>query len=409
MAIKKISVDQLQPGMFVCDLNLGWMDRPFLSRSMRIDNREQIDKIVDYGIRELQIDTDRGDDAPAAASTNLAGRALEQALLARLDIPVAPAANPMRALLAEDIKRARQLLETAAEVLRTSMADARMGKPMEIEAVRQVAQKVAEFVLHDAEVMMIVCQLHRERANVFSHSINTCVLLVSFARQLDLPFADTRALALGGLLHDIGTLGIKERSQSQIARPSREQIAVLRSHVRKGLSLLQPYGLEAHSLAVAGEHHERFDGHGYPQGLRGEEISLAGRMAAIADTYDDISMKRPGQRPLSPPAAMQKIFEWSHDHFDHELVCHFVRCIGIYPVGSLVRLSSDKLAIVLRHRQESLLEPVVRVVVDSRRGISIAPYDLDLSSAEARQADEKIINHEHPEDWLINIPEYLLP
>jgi hypothetical protein len=106
---------------------------------------------------------------------------------------------------------------------------------------------------------------------------------------------------------------------------------------------------------------------------------------------------------------MRKIFEWSHDRFDHDLVCHFVRCIGIYPVGSLVRLSSDKLAIVLLHRPDSLLEPLVRVVYDVRLGTSLQAHDLDLSSDEARQAKEKIVQHEDAEDWLIDVASYLQP
>lgn len=409
MVIKKISVDQLQPGMFVSDLNADWVQRPFLSKSLLIESEEQIAKIIDYGIREVLIDSEYGISKSAAAPEQQASQTLEQALLARLNLPAEPALEPLKKLLAEDIKRARRLLEQAAQVLRQAMADVRMGKPMEVEAVRKVAEKIAEFVLRDAEVMMVVCQLHRERATVFTHSINTCVLLVSFAKQLDLPFDEIRALALGGLLHDIGTLSLRERMYSPLLRLNEEEMLLMRSHVNKGLALLQPYALPANTLAVAGQHHERYDGKGYPHSLSGTEISLAGRMAAIADTYDDISTKQPRLRPLSPPAAMRKIFEWSHDHFDHDLVCHFVRCVGIYPVGSLVRLSSDKLAIVLLHRQDSLLEPLVRVVFDARLGTSLPPYDLDLSSDKARQDEEKIVQHEHAEDWLIDVASYLQP
>ncbi len=147
---------------------------------------------------------------------------------------------------------------------------------------------------------------------------------------------------------------------------------------------------------MAGEHHERFEGSGYPERIKGDEISQLGRMAAIVDVYDAITSNRIYHKGMEPPAALTKLFEWSDHHFDPELVQHFIQAIGIYPVGSLVRLDSDRLAVVMEQGSQGLLFPKVRVVYDIPRGRKDRPMDLDLSDPES--GGDSIVRNEEPED-----------
>jgi HD-GYP domain-containing protein (c-di-GMP phosphodiesterase class II) len=154
-------------------------------------------------------------------------------------------------------------------------------------------------------------------------------------------------------------------------------------------------------------HHERFDGSGYPQGLKGTEISQIGRMAAIIDVYDAITTDRCYGKLLSPADAVRKLFEWSKFHFDPVLVQSFVRSVGIYPVGSLVRLESGRLGIVVEQRENSLLTPVVRVMFDTKRNYYLPPEDVDLSKRLGAGGADRIISHESPGEWKIDIPRFL--
>jgi hypothetical protein len=151
---------------------------------------------------------------------------------------------------------------------------------------------------------------------------------------------------------------------------------------------------------VAAQHHERFDGSGYPEGLEGHGISQLGRMAAIVDVYDAITSIRVYHHGIEPAAALQHVYGWGAAKFDEELVQHFIQAIGIYPVGSLVRLESDRLAVVLEQQAGGLLRPKVRVVYDIRQDRALAPFDLDLALPE--QAGDSIVGHEEADAWPVD-------
>jgi len=170
-------------------------------------------------------------------------------------------------------------------------------------------------------------------------------------------------------------------------------------------TLRQTPGISGTVIQVAGEHHERFEGSGYPERVKGAEISVLGRMAAIVDVYDAITSNRIYHKGMEPPAALTKLFEWSEQHFDPELVQHFIQAIGIYPVSSLVRLASQRLAVVIEQGAQGLLFPKVRVVYDVQRGRKITPVDLDLSDPLA--GGDSIIRNEDPEVWRLNPFDYL--
>jgi HD-GYP domain-containing protein (c-di-GMP phosphodiesterase class II) len=170
-------------------------------------------------------------------------------------------------------------------------------------------------------------------------------------------------------------------------------------------TLRQTEGISRTVIQVAGEHHERFEGSGYPYRIKGDEISQLGRMAAIVDVYDALTSNRVYHKGMEPPAALTKLFEWSDHHFDPELVQHFIQAIGIYPVGSLVKLDSNRLAVVMEQGSQGLLFPKVRVVYDIPHARKISPMDLDLSDPES--AGDSIVKNEEPEDWGINPFDYL--
>lgn len=383
MTIKKIDVRQLQPGMFVINFNTQWEKHPFYLRRLHIDSEEQIRLVAGSGIQEVLIDTSRGSDVAADATAQPSVR---------------------RSSGAKEFRQARQLIEQASVVVRRAFNDIRLGQKVDMEAVQRVAIETAESVIRDRNLMMLVCGMYQQRPSVFVHSVNVCVLLINFAYQQELSGDKIRALALGGLLHDLG-LG------ASAVDPITGEPVDDHAHVAKTLTQLAPYNLPPETLAVIGEHHERADGSGYPRGLTSGEISLYGTMAGIADAYDQLcSLKlcspSYGEGVLPPTEAMAKLFEWGPRYFDSMLGAGFVRAIGIYPVGSLVQLSSGLLAVVMDHRPDALLHPRVRVIYDTALPGPVRVEDRDLAE-EPWLTQDRIVAPEDPAKWGILIEDYL--
>jgi HD-GYP domain-containing protein (c-di-GMP phosphodiesterase class II) len=181
----------------------------------------------------------------------------------------------------------------------------------------------------------------------------------------------------------------------------------MKQHVAHGACILQQTRIDADAICVPVHHHERLDGTGYPEGLKGEQISLFGQMAAVIDIYDALTSERCYKTAMPPTQALRKLLEWSPHYVKRELVEHFIAHVGIYPLGTLVRLRSGFLGVVISQGEKGLLYPVVRAVYDTRRGARIEPFIVDLSQkARAGNADE-ILGCESPTRWNVRPEAYL--
>jgi HD-GYP domain-containing protein (c-di-GMP phosphodiesterase class II) len=202
------------------------------------------------------------------------------------------------------------------------------------------------------------------------------------------------------MLHDIGKVRVPDAVLNKPGRLTEKELATMKTHVVHSRRILEATpGIPPAAIDVAGLHHERHDGTGYPDGLAGDAISRIGQMAAICDVYDAITSNRVYHKGLQPTEALRKIFEWSRFHFNPELAQAFLRCIGIYPVGALVMLESRRLALVVDQHQGNLLQPLVRVIFHSGSNRYLPPEDLDLSRP---TCSDRIVRHETPADWGID-------
>ncbi|MBI2308920.1 MAG: HD-GYP domain-containing protein [Rhodocyclales bacterium] len=402
--IKQIPVAALRPGMFICDFNAGWMAHPFALNHLRVRNAQQVEEIAGCGIRTVFIDTRKGADvehAPTLAEVVTSTRHRMLDSMAREAAQRSDGKVPAQPPTAREIGRARQALGLAAERLRKAMTEVRLGKPIDIPALRESAEDISAAVIRNDDALALICRLRRCDEYTFSHSLNVSVLLARFSHHLGNTPEITRQVALGGLLHDIGKMSVDREVLNKPGKLTSDEYDHMKTHVTRGLALVEPYRLPEATLAVIREHHERRDGSGYPLSATQDDISLIGRMAAIVDVYDAISSERVYHQALPAPEAIRRIFDWQH-YFDPALVNSFVRCLGIYPVGSLVRLKSERLAIVLRHNPRNLIQPRVRVVFDVRRRAYLPPLDIELASPHWAER-EGIVGHEDPQRWQIDI------
>lgn len=408
--IKKIATASLRPGMFICDFNAGWMSHPFLLNRLQVRSEAEIAEIARYGIQSVFIDTRRGidvADAPTLEQVVVSSRneMLDSAQVQPVSGRAEEGSIVSRPPTAEDIRRARQVLNQAAGRLQQTLMDARLGKNIDIPGLQDSVQNISAAVIRNSSAMALVCRLRKRDEYTFNHSLNVGVLLARFSHHLGLDLATTHEIALGGLLHDIGKMAVAAEVLKKPGKLTEDEYNHMKTHVERGLHLVAPYSLGQAALNVIGEHHERYDGNGYPGHTREGAISQAGRMAAIVDVYDAISSDRVYHKGLPAPEAMRRIFEWQR-HFDPSLVSQFVRCLGIYPIGSLVRLKSGRLAIVVQHHPEKLIRPRVRVIFHVARRVYLPPEEIDLAAAHWEDR-EAIVGHEDPSPWGIDIARHV--
>ncbi|WP_295406203.1 HD-GYP domain-containing protein [uncultured Thiocystis sp.] len=397
--LKKIRVDQLQTGMYVHDLHCDWMEHGFLRPRFLLKTDTHLEQIRQLGIHELTIDTKKGQDL-----SNLISRTEDQPPTQ----PPESGSSPARQASPTDERaHAKRIHTEAIDVVSSLMTDARLGQQIDLERANPVIGEMVDSIFRNQDALLGLTRIRNMDRYTFEHSVNVAVLMVSFARSLELDRPLIQDIGIGALLHDLGKTLVPTAILNKPGRLSDEEFGVMRGHVVHSREILAVApGIPAAALAVAAEHHERLDGSGYPDGKAGAAISRYGQMAAIVDIYDAITSDRVYHKGMEPPLALRKLLEWSGQHVDPQLVQQFIRCVGIYPVGTLVRLRSGRLGVVVESSREGLLQPVVRVFMDADRRRYLAVQDVDLSR-QRKGSEERIERAESPEQWHVNPAELL--
>ena len=387
--LKRIPVADLAVGMYIHELCGAWLDHPFWRSSFLIDNAGMRDRIIASGISEAWIDTRRGLDVAGGETVEEVRAAVEHELLESIE-----EVGPTRVDTEEEILRARLICNRAVREVSNLFRETRLGQAVRPASLLPVADEIATSVERNPGVLTALLRLRRQDSYTYMHSVSVGALMVGLGLQLGLPADQRSELGLAGLLHDIGKLGIELDLLNKKARLSDEEFEHLRRHAAYGHSLLVKGQASASALAVARHHHERADGSGYPDRLAGDAIPLAARMAAICDVYDATTSNRPYKDAWPPAYALRKMAEWSHSQYDKRVFHAFVRTVGIYPIGTLVRLKSDFLAVVIDQNEATLLRPRIKVFFTIASGQRIAPRIVDLA-----QDEDEIIGPEDPDVW----------
>ncbi|HYD96382.1 MAG TPA: HD-GYP domain-containing protein [Noviherbaspirillum sp.] len=398
--IKKIAVHQLKVGMYVHDLSCDWMNHPFMRNRLLVTSEDEIRKIIDAGIHEVYIDTGKGLDVADAPTAEQVQRSLEKELV---DIAARQPAPVARVTLTQEIARAKQIKNQAHQLVRTVMADARLGKAIELDRVEPVVQNITESILRNPGALTGLLRIKNKDDYTFLHSVSVCTLLVAFCRSAGLDAATTREAGLGGLLHDTGKALVPDAVLNKPGRLTDAEFDIIRKHPKDGYDiLLRTPGVGEIPLDITLHHHERMDGSGYPDRLPGERIGTLAQMAAIVDVYDAITADRCYHKGMPAAVALRKIYEWSKFHFNAQHVQAFMRCVGIYPVGTLVLLESGRLGVVTEPHETNLLAPKVNVFFSTRSNTYIKPVEVDLSRPLGLGGGDKILSHELPEKWRVD-------
>ncbi len=375
--IKKISVDQLKPDMYVSDLNCDWIPHHNFQKEGRIPDQSIIDEIRRRGIREVYIDTarglDAGDDALTATEVDRNNQAaLDKAANLKPD-------HKARNGVQEELLKANKIHTQAKGLVSNVLKDVKLGRAIDVGAFDRLADGMVDSVLRNHNALACLGRIREKDNYLLEHSINLAVLMGIFAKSMKIDRETMHQTIVGAMLHDIGKVMIPDEVLHKPGKLNDDEFAIMRNHVVFSRELLKKTpGVSELTIKVAAQHHERIDGSGYPEGLHDCDICREGKMCAIADVYDAITADRVYHKGLPPTMALKKLLEWSGTHLDQTLVHRFIRSMGIYPVGSLVKLKSQRLAVVIEASESDQRLPLVKVIysTSSQRYLPVEIIDL---------------------------------
>lgn len=311
-----------------------------------------------------------------------------------------PAARRSQRTIEAELRSAQKLCFAAKEKMVELFGEARMGRAVSPSAVEPLVEEISASVIRHPDALISVARLKRHDDYTYLHSVAVCALMIALARQLQLPDAQIREAGIGGMLHDIGKAVMPLQVLNKPGALTDDEYRIMKAHPVRGYEMLKEGGgASAAALEIALHHHEKFDGSGYPHGLAGEDIDLLARMGAVCDVYDAISSNRPYKKAWSPAESVRRMAAWK-GHFDPQVFNAFVKSIGIYPVGALVRLQSEHLAVVTEQNESSLLTPRVRIFYNARKREPVFTREIDLA---APSCADRIAGIESPEVW--NFPQ----
>ena len=388
--LKKIRADQLKPGMHLHEMCGSYIDHPFWRTKFIIKDEAQVRQVIDSGIAEVVIDVSKGDDIRVPAPEPEIPPTPEPEAQA-----VAARAEPERVPLEVEVKRATRVVAKSREAVQSMFQEVRMGKAIDAAAAGELVEEISSSVMRNPGALISLARLKTVDDYTYMHSVAVCALMIALARQLGLEEALVREAGMAGLLHDLGKAMMPNEVLNKPGKLTDAEFAIMKSHPAEGHRLLVEGGTASDiTRDVCLHHHEKVAGGGYPEGLKGDEISLMAKMGAVCDVYDAITSNRPYKSGWDPAESIRRMSEWK-GHFEERVFQAFVKSIGIYPTGSLVRLTSGRLGVVVEQSERSLLSPRVKVFFSTKSETYIKPELVDL----ARPGPEKIVGREDAAKW----------
>ncbi len=399
--LKKIPVSQLAQGMYIHAFEGSWVDHPFWRTKFVVRDEATLRKVWDSGVKECWIDTAQGSDVPHAEPAGVVPRRAAPVVESRPAPEEAPPAEERADIgepssMSEELKRAAVLCKRSKEAVQSMFKEARLGKAVDAEACMPLVNDIADSVYRNPGALVSLARLKTADEYTYMHSVAVCALMVSLGRALNLDETQCREAGLAGLLHDLGKAVTPQDVLNKPGKLTNEEFEIIKQHPVLGYEmLLTGKSVSPGALDVCRHHHERMDGTGYPDRLPGDQLTLLARMGAVCDVYDAVTSNRPYKAGWDPAESIAQMASWK-GHFDPMVFQAFVKSLGIYPNGSLVRMQSGKLAVVVEQNPQALTAPKVKVFFSIKSEMPIAPEIVDLSKSGCR---DRIEARESPGKW----------
>ena len=406
--------------MHIVNVSRSWIDHPFLTKSKTITSENQIMKLLEYGISEVYIDPDKGLDVsdqpfPEVCLEEPGIREIERKIENKPPDPPIIKSVPLSPLkpqvpFKEEIKKARIIQREALTVVKDFMRDVRVGKNIETERAAIVVNSMVDSIFRNQEALFSLTRIKDYDDYTFVHCINVSVLSLAIGRQLNFNAEELQELGMGALLHDLGKMKVPSNILNKPGKLTPEEYEVIKKHPEYGMEVLEKArNISASAKLISLQHHERYDGSGYPLGLTGENIDRFSQLVAIVDVYDAITSERCYSKGMPPHEAVKKIYQWAQKDFNQKMVAQFIQAVGIYPVGTLLKMDTGEIGVVIYINPENLLRPRILIIYQDSHNRLKTPLEVDLIEKSSSQQEYRrtIIKSLDPKKWDIDIKQFL--
>ncbi len=388
-----VSIRDIKLGMFVVAVTKPKNDIHF--KPGLISSEATFRALRSIGVEEVRIDLSRS-------------KHQTEALLENPESNLAPVDEPEQTeLTADEAHEQRQhtkKLYAEAKLLQTKLLDSlKNGETVDIAPLEEMADELVDSIFKNPDAMIYLSRIREKDTYLMEHSLNVGMLLANFGRYLGLSRLVIKELLVGGLLHDTGKIMIPDEILHKPGKLTFDEFEIMKRHVKYGVQFLdKSEGISEVMRTVAANHHERLDGLGYPNGLKGDELCLISRVSTIVDVYDALTADRCYKKGMPSTTAFRILLEGAGSQFDPILVKKFIKCMGVYPVGTLVKLKSNKLALVIERNEESPLKPVVKIIYSVASTCYLNVETIDLSKVTTEEI-ECAVDHK---EYGINVAQF---
>ena len=381
--LKAIVIDELVPGMFVNQV-LKQTGTFKIKTQGIVKSKKNIALLKDKGILEIEVD-------------------LSRSKLEENEQPEqTPATKTKKKTNSEAFNKASDLYTQAKEIQKDYQMMVQTGQRIDLAPLKDVSLDIIDSVFENSNALCCLSLIKNADEYLLEHSLNCSILMALFAKHLGFDKELIEELSLGGLLMDTGMATIPSDILAKAAPLTKQERSIINTHVDIGIDIIEQADDTSDTVInVIASHHERLDGSGYPAGKSNDEITTYGRMAAIVDTYDALTSNRPYREALNPTAALKQLLSKHTGTLDQSLIQQFIKCIGVHPVGSLVKMASGKLAIVVSANKEDPLKPKVMTFYQVKTGAFSETKMMDL-----RHIDDEIEVSVRPEEFKLNLNKF---
>ncbi len=380
--IVKIDTQDLEPGMYISSLDRPWVETPFSLQGFRLSSETEVRRLQDY-CDYVYVDTSKSTQDASILRRKV--RSKPKSSHAELFHNRTLKTYPDSATWEEEYPRALKAVMELSRGIETVLSKLADNCTLDMVTVKKCIEPMIESVCRYPGPCVWLARLKQENNYTYQHPLGASIWGVALGRQIGLPKTDLRSIAMGGILFDVGKLGLDPELLETTRPLSEQEVDQVRNHVKLGVEMIQGSALmNTHVIDMITHHHERHDGSGYPKGLRGDDIPIFARLAAIVDCYDAITSHRGYARAISPAEAVRLMNDWKDIDFQGELVEEFIQTVGVYPAGTLVELSNGEVGVVMVSERRSRLRPRVMLLLDADKQELPEPRVIDLADHAAR-------------------------
>ncbi len=389
--LKSIPIAELEAGMFVVKVVSKSVELKVKTEGI-VRTQTSIQNLKNAGVETVWIDPDRSE----IPSQERIDPALDSS-------PSAATPNPSS--FEEHMQQAMKLYEQAKNSQKRMLEKVKLGQGIDVKELETLSEQIIDSVFANPNALLFMTKLKNKDEYLYQHSLDVAILMSVFAKYLDFSAEVTQRLAMGALMHDTGMLNLPENYVNNPETFTPEQYQQVQPHVGFSLDMAASIpGITEESLDVIRLHHERLDGSGYPNALQGDAINIHGRMAALVDSYCAMTSDRAHKTAVSAATAFKIMRNGTPNAYDNDLMGQLIRCIGVFPVGTLVKLKSQRLALVTESNYHAPLQPKVGVFYSVRTGTHLEVKHLNLAS---KQVDDEILSSVRPDEFNLDLVKFL--